>query len=84
MCITIPMKVEEIKGLSARCSAMGAERTASLTFVMDDPPELGEYVMINRGHVVRKLPVEEAMEILRLCEELFEGQESSEGETSGP
>lgn len=70
MCLSIPMKVEAVEGLMARCSAKGVERTASLTFLMDDPPEPGEYVLINLGHAVRKVSAEEAMETWRLFDQL--------------
>lgn len=77
MCLTIPMKVEEVQGLQARCSAKGVERTASLAFVMDEPPEPGEYVLINLGHVVQKVSAEEAEETWRLFDQLLAAEDAA-------
>lgn len=75
MCMTIPMRVEEVTGLVARCSAKGVERTANLAFMMDDLPQPGEYVLINLGHAIRRIPEEEAMETWRLYDQLLAGGE---------
>lgn len=77
MCLSIPMKVEEVQGLTARCSAKGVERTANLAFLMDDLPEPGEYVLINLGHAVRKMSEDEALETWRLFDQLLAGEEAS-------
>jgi hydrogenase expression/formation protein HypC len=77
MCMTIPMLVEEVTGLVARCSAKGVERVANLAFMMDDPPRPGEYVLINLGHAVRRIPEEEARETWRLYDQLLAGEEIS-------
>lgn len=75
MCLTIPMRVEEVTGLVARCSAKGVERTASLAFLMDDLPAPGDFVLINLGHAVRKIPPGEAEETWRLYDQLLAGDE---------
>ncbi len=77
MCLSIPMKVEEVQGLTARCSAKGVERMASLTFMMDELPEPGEYVLINLGHAVRKVSSDEAMETWRLFDQLLAEEDLS-------
>ena len=71
VCSSIPMRVERVEGLVAHCSAKGTERTASLMFMMDDPPEVGEYVLINLGHAVRKISTEEAEETWRVFDQLM-------------
>ena len=75
MCLSIPMRVEEVQGLVARCTAKGVERTASLAFVMDEPPQPGDYVMINLGHVVEKISAQEAEETWRLFDQILEAEE---------
>ncbi|MEO5336307.1 MAG: HypC/HybG/HupF family hydrogenase formation chaperone [Magnetospirillum sp. WYHS-4] len=75
MCLTIPMRVEEVTGLVARCSAKGVERTASLAFMMDDLPSPGEYVLINLGLAVRRIPADEAEETWKLYDQLLAGEE---------
>lgn len=60
MCLAIPMKIEAIDGFNARCAARGAERVVSLFMLQDEPPQVGDYVMIQVGYAVRKVSEEEA------------------------
>lgn len=62
MCLTAPMRVEEIDGHRARCVALGEERWANLMLMEDNPPRLGEYVIIHLGFVQRVVPEAEALE----------------------
>lgn len=72
MCLSVPMKVEEIAGHRARCTAMGQERWADLTLMADDPPEPGDHVTIQLGFVQRIVSEEEAREAWRLFDEIIE------------
>ena len=72
MCLTIPMRIEEIDGNRARCAAMGQERWADLMLVAGDPPKLGDYVVIHLGFVQRTVPEEEALQSHALFEEIAE------------
>ncbi len=67
MCLTIPMRVEAVDGLLARCQALGVWREVSLFFLQDEPPEVGEYVMVHLGQAVQKVSEEDA----RLAWELY-------------
>lgn len=68
MCLAIPMQITAVDGLSARCEARGTERDISLFMVRDDPPALGDYVMVSMGQAVRRVSPEDA----RLSWELFD------------
>jgi hydrogenase expression/formation protein HypC len=70
MCLTIPMRIEEIDGHRARCAAMGQERWADLMLVAGDPPEPGDYVVIHLGFVQRTVPEAEALESHALFQEI--------------
>jgi hydrogenase expression/formation protein HypC len=72
MCLTIPMRVEEIDGGRARCAAMGHEKWADLMLVAGDPPKVGDYVVIHLGFVQRTVPEEEALESHALFGEIAE------------
>ncbi|RME16064.1 MAG: HypC/HybG/HupF family hydrogenase formation chaperone [Alphaproteobacteria bacterium] len=72
MCLTVPMRVEEIDGHRARCVALGEERWADLMLMGDDLPKVGDYVAIHLGFVQRVVPEAEAMESHRLFEEIAE------------
>ncbi|MCP3971603.1 MAG: HypC/HybG/HupF family hydrogenase formation chaperone [Rhodobacteraceae bacterium] len=71
MCLSVPMKVEMIEPPRARCSAMGQERWADLSLMAEDPPEVGDYVLIQFGFVQRKVDAVEAQESLRLFRDIL-------------
>ena len=68
MCLAIPMKITAVDGLSARCEARGIEREISLFMLQDEPPAIGDYVMVSVGQAVRKVSEEDA----RLSWELYD------------
>ena len=70
MCLTVPMRIEEIDGGRARCAALGHERWAELMLVADDPPRVGDYVVIALGFVQRRVPEAEALARHALFEEI--------------
>lgn len=76
MCLTIPMRVEEIIGARVRCSALGEERWGELMLVADDPPKVGDYVEIHLGFVQRRVPEADALESQRLFLEIVETLEA--------
>ncbi len=70
MCLTVPMRVEEIAGNRARCSVFGEERWAELTLMADSPPCPGDYVAIHLGFVQRVVPEAEALAAQQLFAEI--------------
>ncbi len=68
MCLAIPMCITSVDGLNARCEARGVFRDISLFMLQDDPPEIGEFVMVSVGQAVRKISPEDA----RLSWELYD------------
>ena len=60
MCLAIPMQITAVEGLSARCEARGSERVISLFMLQDDPPGVGDFVMVSLGQAVRKVSPEDA------------------------
>lgn len=69
MCLTVPMRVEEISGMRARCAALGETRWAEL-LLLDRVPEVGEYLAISLGYAQRVVPEAEALEAQRLFAEM--------------
>lgn len=47
MCLSVPMKIEEIDGTRARCTALGEERWVDLTLMAAEPPHVGDYVTVH-------------------------------------
>lgn len=68
MCLAYPMQITAIDGLSAHCEARGIERDISLFMLQDEPPGIGDYVMVSLGQAVRKVSPEDA----RLSWELYD------------
>ncbi len=66
MCLTVPMRVEEIDGHRARCAALGAERW-------------GDYVTIHLGFVQGIVPEKEALESQALWGEIAAVLDGAEG-----
>jgi hydrogenase expression/formation protein HypC len=72
MCLTVPMRVEEIDGNRARCTALGEDRWADLMLMGEALPEVGDYVDIHLGFVQRVVPEAQALESQRLFMEIVE------------
>jgi len=72
MCLTVPMKVEEIDGPRARCSALGEERWADLTLMADALPKVGEYIIVHLKFAQRVVPEEEALKSYELFGEILD------------
>ncbi len=68
MCLAIPMQIQSIDGLTATCVAKGVARDVSLYLLQDEPPRVGDYVMISLGNAIRKVSEADA----RLAWELFD------------
>ena len=60
MCLAIPMCITSIDGLNACCEARGVFRDISLFMLQDDPPVIGDFVMVSNGQAVRRVSPEEA------------------------
>jgi len=68
MCLAIPMCITAVDGFNARCEARGIYRDVSLFMLQDEPPEIGDFVMVSVGQAVRKISPEDA----RLSWELYD------------
>ncbi|MEW5786300.1 MAG: HypC/HybG/HupF family hydrogenase formation chaperone [Pseudomonadota bacterium] len=68
MCLAIPMRITAVEGFSARCEARGIQRDISLFMLQDEPPAVGDYVMVSLGQAVRVVSEEDA----RLSWELYD------------
>jgi len=71
MCLAVPMKIEEISGAQARCTAMGQERWVNLTLMASAPPKIGEYVIVHLKFAQRTIPEQEALEAYEMFEEII-------------
>lgn len=73
MCLSIPAKVLSVDGNMAKASVGGAIVNTSLHLVDDVKP--GDYVLIHTGFALQKISEEEALETIRLIQEVEKGAE---------
>ncbi len=68
MCLSLPARVLAIEGDMAEVSVGGAVFRAGLQMVEGVKP--GDYVLLHAGFAIEKLKEEEALETLRLLDEM--------------
>lgn len=73
MCLAIPSKVVALdeKNNVATLETMGVQRLASLD-LMDEKVCVGEYVLLHIGYVMSKINERDALESIKLYEEMIE------------
>ncbi len=76
MCLSVPAKILSIKGDKARVSLGGAEYNAALNLV--DNVKVGDYVLLHSGFAIQKINEEEALETMRLLNEVIEKEKEDE------
>ena len=69
MCVAAPMKVIEIEGDNIRAELGGVIKDARLDIV-DERPEVGDYVIIHAGFALHRIDPEEAKITLELWKEM--------------
>jgi hydrogenase expression/formation protein HypC len=74
MCLGVPMQVQSIDGLAARCEAKGVTRDVSLFMLQDEPVNVGDFVLVHVGYALRTISADEA----RSAWELFDEVEAAE------
>ena len=69
MCLAIPAEIVQIEDEMATVKVGDSLRKTSL-LLLPDGAELGDYVIVHAGFALHKVDPEEAMESLRLLQEL--------------
>ena len=78
MCLSIPSKIIEILPDNfAIVDTMGVKRKVSLD-LMPEPVEVGDYVLIHVGYAMTKMSEEDALESLKVYEEIIRKLEEEE------
>jgi hydrogenase expression/formation protein HypC len=70
MCLGVPGKVLEIRGLEATVDFFGVRKTLRLDIV-DEPVSVGDYVLNHVGYAIRRIPPSEVDETLALFEQVL-------------
>ena len=68
MCLALPMKLTKRDGDRAIGEAGGITREIRLDFLPEAEP--GDYVMVHAGFAIQRMTEEEALENVRLLEEI--------------
>ncbi len=79
MCLSIPSKVIKIdkEENSAVVDTMGVKREVSLD-LMDQSIEEGDFLLIHVGYAMNKIDEDDALESLKLYEEIIQKMEENE------
>lgn len=70
MCLAIPMEVKKINDNWALVEYEGTQREVRLEIV-DQRPEVGDYVIIHAGFALHRIDEEEAKESLKYWKEIL-------------
>ncbi len=73
MCLAVPAKIIEINGEDAILDYGGVKRKANISMLSD--VEVGDYVLVHVGYAISKLDEEEALETLKLWDEMLKAAE---------
>jgi hydrogenase expression/formation protein HypC len=76
MCLGIPMQVVAIDGYLARCSAKGVERDVSLFLLQEEPPAIGEFVVVHVGYAIQKMTPQEARSAWEIYDQMLAAEAS--------
>jgi hydrogenase expression/formation protein HypC len=69
MCLGVPGKLIELEGTKGIIIYGGAKREVDLSLI--DDPQVGEYVIVHAGFAIEKLDKAEALETLKIFDEIF-------------
>ena len=80
MCLSIPSKVVEIdiQNNSATVDTMGVRRISSLDLMEEGSVKIGDYVLLHNGFIMSKIDEEDALESLRVYQEILEKLDEQE------
>jgi hydrogenase expression/formation protein HypC len=74
MCLGVPGKVLAIDGLVATVDFFGVTKQVRLD-IIDEPVQLGDYVLNHVGFAIHRIPEEEIAETLALFDEILKHAE---------
>lgn len=74
MCLGVPGRVVEVRGVTATVDFWGVRRETRLD-VIDEPVQPGDYILNHVGFAIRKISAGEIQETLALYEQLLKETE---------
>ena len=79
MCLGVPGRIVEVRGLVATVDFWGVRREVRLELV-DQPVEPGDYILNHVGYAIRRIPEDDIGGTLELYEQLLKEADASEGD----
>ena len=79
MGLAIPMQIESIEGFPARCQAKGVWRDVSLFMMQDEPPAVGDFVMVHVGYAIQRMTEQEARSAWEIYDEMLAAETAANG-----
>ena len=73
MCLAVPAKITAIEGEEAVLDYGGVTRKANISMLSD--VSVGDYVLVHVGYAISKMEEAEALETLKLWDEMLEAAE---------
>lgn len=77
MCLGVPGRVVAVNGMVAQVDFWGVGRQI-LVNTVDEPVEIGDYVLVHVGFAIRKIPEREVQSTLDFYESLLAAQNESD------
>ncbi len=77
MCLAIPAKVVELASGEqhrALVEVVGVRRHVDMGLLLDDPPKVGDWVLVHVGFAMSKISEEQALDQLRMLSMLGEDE----------
>ena len=71
MCLGVPGKILAIDGLNATVDFFGVKKELRLDIV-DEPVQVGDYVLNHVGFAIRRIPESEVQETLALFDQILD------------
>lgn len=73
MCLAVPAKITAIDGEEAVLDYGGVTRKANISMLSE--VSIGDYVLVHVGYAISKMDEEEALETLKLWDEMLKAAE---------
>lgn len=70
MCLAVPMEIKKITGNVALVEYEGTKKEVRLD-IIDQQPQVGDYVIIHAGFALHRIDEEEAQKTLKYWEEIL-------------
>ncbi|WP_028574291.1 HypC/HybG/HupF family hydrogenase formation chaperone [Desulfonatronovibrio hydrogenovorans] len=68
MCLAVPMEIMSIEDNVAHVEVGGVKNQVRLD-IIDEPPQVGDFVIVHAGFALRRIDREEGLETLKLFQE---------------